>query len=858
MTKDSFKAQGKSEWSRKDRKAQVGPARKALKRELDDLVEEAGEEEEGQFQRGQEESLEEFAERAREHGIDPMDPEFNWEAAALERQLGKRNLEDQQHDDGRIVGGEEVDGEDLAEIGRAAPKVRREFEAGLGADLSGLRGDEQEPDETAEKVMDEAALRKLGERWDVKVVRTFESPARAMAYLRKAFDNEPHGEEILESLDARLGGHGDLTREGGVLYRIAREGERFVARVEVHKERVAIVGSRGWLNLEQVRAYVRSLPENAVIVSGAARGVDSAAEEEARKTGRRVQSFPADWDRLGKRAGYERNKDIIGAADRVVAFWDGTSRGTQHSINLAREAKKPVEVITPVKAKDLFEIVGGVMRFKEKLEAQVEQGLIHEAQARQMLGEPQAKRVKPQVAKEEDNMAETAKQAERVENFPEFGVAPGAAISGAKASDLAFYAARARQTLADTAKRHFHEKEERLLTAILEEQRKQNLIPDRPTAFPKFGPAPEAPIAGAEAKTLEFYAACARKTLADPAEIRHHGRDQALLEAIKAEQGLSKTVTPAKAPEMPEVFPQFGPAAGKPIAGALRQHLEFYEGVAKKNLADAAKEKFHAKDRVLLAAVRGEMANDKRASQIGKPVEKGEKDGAAKFPNFGKAAGKPIAGADWKDLKFYASCAQKTIADPAKAKFHEKEKALLAAIEAEQKAQWKSRQSDAGKDGAEKKPAEPPTKFRNFGKWAGQPIAGAPREALEYYINASEKNLGDANKAKFHAAEKVLLEVLRNELKSEKRVSKAGKVAAKEEVTDKIALREKRQSKEMRPDGNGKTEKSRVSAEIMPGMPDNATKAPRTSAKAAEERMKAAVKGRPAKRKAAGAEEMER
>ena len=43
-----------------------------------------------------------------------------------------------------------------------------------------------------------------------------------------------------------------------------------------------------------------------------------------------------------------------------------------------------------------------------------------------------------------------------------------------------------------------------------------------------------------------------------------------------------------------------------------------------------------------------------------------------------------IRGASGQDLEFYATGARRTLADPGKARFHDKERALLAAIEAEQ------------------------------------------------------------------------------------------------------------------------------------------------------------------------------
>lgn len=114
--------------------------------------------------------------------------------------------------------------------------------------------------------------------------------------------------------------------------------------------KVAIVGSRNFPDPERVRAVVRAIlakHPGTEIVSGGARGVDSWAEEEARAQGAPVRVFPADWDRHGKRAGFLRNKDIVAHADHVVAFWDGESKGTQHTMNLAREAGKLAMVVRP-------------------------------------------------------------------------------------------------------------------------------------------------------------------------------------------------------------------------------------------------------------------------------------------------------------------------------------------------------------------------------------------------------------------------------------------------------------------------------------------------------------------------------
>lgn len=53
------------------------------------------------------------------------------------------------------------------------------------------------------------------------------------------------------------------------------------------------------------------------------------------------------------------------------------------------------------------------------------------------------------------------------------------------------------------------------------------------------------------------------------------------------------------------------------------------------------------------------------------------------FPNYGRSKGLPVSGASIGDLEFYANGARRTLNDPGKQRFHDKERQLLAAIEAE-------------------------------------------------------------------------------------------------------------------------------------------------------------------------------
>ncbi len=84
--------------------------------------------------------------------------------------------------------------------------------------------------------------------------------------------------------------------------------------------------------------------EEPIIVSGGARGIDSLAEIEAKNLKIKTIIFKPDWDRYGKKAGFLRNILIINEADKVIAFWDGASKGTKHSIDLAIKQDKPLDI----------------------------------------------------------------------------------------------------------------------------------------------------------------------------------------------------------------------------------------------------------------------------------------------------------------------------------------------------------------------------------------------------------------------------------------------------------------------------------------------------------------------------------
>jgi len=105
--------------------------------------------------------------------------------------------------------------------------------------------------------------------------------------------------------------------------------------------KVAVIGSRSI----SVRNLGKYLPEGTdEIISGGARGVDSSAREYALSHGLKLTEFLPQYDKYGRAAPIKRNDLIIEAADLVLAFWDGQSRGTAYVIKKCRSIGKPVKI----------------------------------------------------------------------------------------------------------------------------------------------------------------------------------------------------------------------------------------------------------------------------------------------------------------------------------------------------------------------------------------------------------------------------------------------------------------------------------------------------------------------------------
>ena len=114
-----------------------------------------------------------------------------------------------------------------------------------------------------------------------------------------------------------------------------------------NQRHVLICGGRTQLNYDDFeKCVLEVLTENNLsdieIVSGCCKGVDLLGEEFAHKHNHPVAQFPAEWNKYGRGAGIVRNKQMleyIASFEKsiVIAFWNGTSKGTGYTVNQAKK-----------------------------------------------------------------------------------------------------------------------------------------------------------------------------------------------------------------------------------------------------------------------------------------------------------------------------------------------------------------------------------------------------------------------------------------------------------------------------------------------------------------------------------------
>lgn len=113
---------------------------------------------------------------------------------------------------------------------------------------------------------------------------------------------------------------------------MASQGGSFQITTKIEGEKVMKVLICGSRTISDSAVVLKAVAQSGIrpthIISGGARGVDRLASQYAASHGIEFTEYLANWNKYGKRAGFVRNYVMVGAAEAVIAVWDGTSRGT--------------------------------------------------------------------------------------------------------------------------------------------------------------------------------------------------------------------------------------------------------------------------------------------------------------------------------------------------------------------------------------------------------------------------------------------------------------------------------------------------------------------------------------------------
>lgn len=115
--------------------------------------------------------------------------------------------------------------------------------------------------------------------------------------------------------------------------------------------KVLICGDRFWVSREAIYLRLSQFPKDTLIIEGACSGADQLAGSVARELGMKVVEFPAEWGRLGRRAGPIRNRQMLDEKpDLVIAFHLNLaeSRGTKDTVTEATKRGIRVELVGSV------------------------------------------------------------------------------------------------------------------------------------------------------------------------------------------------------------------------------------------------------------------------------------------------------------------------------------------------------------------------------------------------------------------------------------------------------------------------------------------------------------------------------
>ena len=118
-------------------------------------------------------------------------------------------------------------------------------------------------------------------------------------------------------------------------------------------KKIAVVGFRNFTDYELLKKTLDdSYDKPWILISGGAKGADTLAEQYADEKGYEKIIHLPDKKKYGRGAFHRRNQLIVEDADEMIAFLLNESKGSKHSLELARKKGIPVTIIIPTETKN--------------------------------------------------------------------------------------------------------------------------------------------------------------------------------------------------------------------------------------------------------------------------------------------------------------------------------------------------------------------------------------------------------------------------------------------------------------------------------------------------------------------------
>lgn len=114
--------------------------------------------------------------------------------------------------------------------------------------------------------------------------------------------------------------------------------------------KIAVIGSRNFCDYsffaKKLEQIISNLDGDIEYISGGClNSADELIQRYCKENNCKLTEFLPDWEAHKKAAGIIRNKLIVNECTHLIAYWNGVSKGTKNSVDMARKQNKPIRII---------------------------------------------------------------------------------------------------------------------------------------------------------------------------------------------------------------------------------------------------------------------------------------------------------------------------------------------------------------------------------------------------------------------------------------------------------------------------------------------------------------------------------